>query len=237
MSFEQSSNQTDSPRVLVVDDEAALSELVELALKYEGFTSRTAVTGLEALAAVRDYQPDLIILDVMIPSPDGFGVLEKLRAEGNETPVIFLTAKGEVTDRVKGLRSGGDDYITKPFSIEELMARVIAHTRRHAKQRENSVLTVGDLTIDDAAHEVRRSNDLIALTATEYEVLHYLAANAKRVLSKAQILDQVWDYDFGGQDNNVELYISYLRKKIDRGRPPMIHTVRGVGYVLKPSGS
>ena len=173
----------------------------------------------------------------MLPDFDGLEVLRRMRAETPEVPVLFLTARDAVEDRVAGLTAGGDDYVTKPFSLEELVARLRGLLRRAGMTaaRQGSGLVVGDLVLDEDSHEVRRGDDLIELTATEFELLRFLMRNPQRVLSKAQILDRVWNYDFGGQSNVVELYISYLRKKIDAGRPPMIHTVRGAGYVLKPA--
>ncbi|WP_409484471.1 response regulator transcription factor [Arsenicicoccus dermatophilus] len=225
-------------RVLVVDDEANIAELLGMALRYEGWEVRTAGTGLEAVRAARELRPDAVALDLMLPDLDGLEVLRRMRQEDPHIPVLFLTAKDAVEDRVAGLTAGGDDYVTKPFSLEEVVARLRALMRRTAVAEEGgcSVLTVGDLVMDEDAHEVRRSGDEIRLTATEFELLRYLMRNPRRVLSKAQILDRVWSYDFGGQANVVELYISYLRKKVDHGREPMIHTMRGVGYVLKPAG-
>jgi two-component system, OmpR family, response regulator len=224
-------------RVLVVDDEATLAELLSMALRYEGWDVRSAGDGLEAVRQARAFEPDVVILDVMLPDMDGLTVLRKLRDASPRVPVLFLTARDAVEDRVAGLTAGGDDYVTKPFSLEEVVARLRALLRRAgmATERQDAVLTVGDLTLDEDSHEVRRNGMLIELTATEYELLRYLMRNPRRVLSKAQILDRVWNYDFGGQANVVELYISYLRKKIDVGRPPMIHTMRGAGYVLKPA--
>lgn len=198
---------------------------------------RTAGTGLEAVRAARELKPDAVALDMMLPDLDGLEVLRKMRQEDPNIPVLFLTAKDAVEDRVAGLTAGGDDYVTKPFSLEEVVARLRALMRRTAvaEEESDSVLTVGDLVMDEDAHEVRRGGDEIRLTATEFELLRYLMRNPRRVLSKAQILDRVWNYDFGGQANVVELYISYLRKKVDHGRAPMIHTMRGVGYVLKPA--
>src|SRR6478752_2930278 len=195
-------------RVLVVDDEQTLSELVGLALRYEGWEVRTAPDGMSAIAAARDFRPDLVVLDVMLPDIDGLEVLRRLRADIERMPVLFLTARDDVSDRIAGLTAGGDDYVT---------------------------IVVGDLVLDEDSREVRRGDGLISLTATEFELLRFLMRNPKRVMSKAQILDRVWNYDFGGQANIVELYISYLRKKIDAGREPMIHTMRGFGYVLKPA--
>ena len=224
-------------RVLVVDDEAALSDLLSMALRYEGWDVNTAADGGSAVRAARELRPDAVVLDVMLPDFDGLEVLRRIRAEAPEVPVLFLTAKDAVEDRVAGLTAGGDDYVTKPFSLEELVARLRGLLRRSGMTaaRQDSQLVVGDLLLDEDSHEVRRGDDLVELTATEFELLRYLMRNPKRVLSKAQILDRVWNYDFGGQSNVVELYVSYLRKKIDAGRPPMIHTVRGAGYVLKPA--
>ena len=225
-------------RVLVVDDEPALSELLSMALRYEGWDVRTAGDGLAAVRAARDFRPDAVVLDMMLPDLDGLEVLRRLRADGGDVPVLFLTAKDAVEDRVAGLTAGGDDYVTKPFSLEEVVARLRALVRRTAVLvgDSDSVLTVGDLTLDEDSHEVFRGGDPIRLTATEFELLRYFMRNPRRVLTKAQILDRVWNYDFGGQANVVELYVSYLRKKIDAGRTPMIHTLRGAGYVLKPGG-
>jgi two-component system OmpR family response regulator len=224
-------------RVLVVDDEASLSELLSMALRYEGWDVRTAADGATAVRIAREQRPDAVVLDVMLPDFDGLEVLRRLRSEAPEVPVLFLTARDAVEDRVAGLTAGGDDYVTKPFSLEELVARLRGLLRRSrmTAARQGSELVVGDLVLDEDSHEVRRGDDLVELTATEFELLRYLMRNPKRVLSKGQILDRVWNYDFGGQSNVVELYVSYLRKKIDAGRSPMIHTVRGAGYVLKPA--
>lgn len=224
-------------RVLVVDDESTLSDLLSMALRYEGWDVRTAADGLTAVRAAREFRPDAVILDVMLPDLDGLEVLRRMRADTPDVPVLFLTAKDAVEDRVAGLTAGGDDYVTKPFSIEELVARLRGLLRRSGMTaaRQGSELAVGDLTLDEDSHEVRRGDTEVELTATEFELLRFLMRNPRRVLSKAQILDRVWHYDFGGQSNVVELYISYLRKKIDIGRAPMIHTVRGAGYVLKPA--
>ncbi len=225
-------------RVLVVDDEANLTELLSMALRYEGWEVKAAGTGLSAVRSAKDFKPDAVVLDMMLPDFDGMEVLRRMRADDPAVPVLFLTAKDAVEDRVAGLTAGGDDYVTKPFSLEEVVARLRALMRRAAVSAEvaDSLLVVGDLTLDEDSHEVTRGGEQVNLTATEFELLRYLMRNPKRVLSKAQILDRVWNYDFGGQANVVELYISYLRKKIDAGREPMIHTMRGVGYVLKPAG-
>ncbi len=224
-------------RVLVVDDEVNLAELVTMALRYEGWDVQAAHTGARAVAAARELEPDAIVLDVMLPDFDGYEVLRRVRSVDPHVPVLFLTARDAVEDRVAGLTAGGDDYVTKPFSLEEVVARVRGLMRRAGARRTtaHSVLSVGDLTLDEDSREVFRDGTEIALTATEFELLRFLMRNPRRVLSKAQILDRVWHYDFGGQANVVELYISYLRKKVDAGRDPMIHTMRGAGYVLKPA--
>lgn len=225
-------------RALVVDDELTLAELLSMALRYEGWEIRTAASGVSAVQAAREFRPDVIVLDVMLPDFDGMEVLRRIRADGELAPVLFLTARDAVEDRIAGLTAGGDDYVTKPFSLEELVLRLRALLRRGRStvESDSSLVVVGDLSLDEDSREVRRGGDLIPLTATEFELLRFLMRNARRVLSKAQILDRVWNYDFGGQANIVELYISYLRKKIDSGREPMIHTMRGFGYVLKPAG-
>ena len=224
--------------VLVVDDEAVLAEMVSMALRYEGWNIATAGDGSAALAAARAQRPDVVVLDVMLPDMSGLDVLHKLREENPQLPVLLVTAKDSVEDRIAGLTAGGDDYVTKPFSIEEVVLRLRALLRRTGVTTLDSgaQLIVGDLVLDEDSHEVTRGGQPIALTSTEFELLRFLMRNPKRVLSKSQILDRVWSYDFGGRSNIVELYISYLRKKIDSGRPPMIHTLRGAGYVLKPAG-
>ena len=229
----------DSARVLVVDDESNITDLVTTALRYEGFEVASAHDGREALAAVDSFRPDLIVLDVMLPDLDGFEVQRRLLDRGRPTPVVFLTARDATEDKVRGLTIGGDDYVTKPFSLEEVVARLRGLIRRSTltlAQAKDPVLTVGDLTLDEDSYEVARGGTPIELTATEFELLRFLMRNPRRVLSKAQILDRVWSYDFGGKESVVELYISYLRKKIDAGREPMIHTVRGAGYMLKAAG-
>ncbi len=222
-------------RVLVVDDEPTIVDLLAMALRYEGCEVERAADGTQALRAAHEFRPDAVVLDVMLPDLDGFEVLRRMRSEDPAVPVLFLTARDAIEDRVAGLTVGGDDYVTKPFSLEEVIARVRALVRRAVPAERDAVLVVGDLTLDEDSHEVCRDGEQINLTSTEYELLRYLMRNPRRVLSKAQILDRVWRYDFGGQANVVELYISYLRKKIDVGRAPMIHTVRGAGYVLKPA--
>ncbi|GAA4410614.1 response regulator transcription factor [Fodinibacter luteus] len=223
-------------RVLVVDDEPNLTELLSMALRYEGWEVRAAANGLAAVRSAKEFGPDVVVLDMMLPDVDGLEVLRRMRRDDPNVPVLFLTAKDAVEDRVAGLTAGGDDYVTKPFSLEEVVARLRALMRRTtvAADEGGSLLVVGDLTMDEDSHEVTRAGVPVHLTATEFELLRYLMRNPRRVLSKAQILDRVWNYDFGGQANVVELYVSYLRKKIDAGRSPMIHTMRGVGYVLKP---
>ncbi|MDM4762473.1 response regulator transcription factor [Galbitalea sp. SE-J8] len=224
-------------RALVVDDEESLTDLLSMALRYEGWEVRIAADGQKALSTAREVRPDVIVLDVMLPDIDGFQVLTRLRNDGVQTPILFLTAKDSLDDRIAGLTVGGDDYVTKPFSLEELVARLRGLIRRSAMVtagEEDSFITVGDLTLDEDTYEVYRGDTLVELTATEFELLRYLMRNPRRVLSRNQILDRVWSYDFGGTSSVVEIYISYLRKKIDTLGPAMIHTVRGVGYVLKP---
>ena len=223
-------------RVLVIEDEASLAELLTMALRYEGWDVRSAGDGLAAVRTAREFGPDLVVLDIMLPDIDGLEVLRRLRTGAPTLPVLFLTAKDAVEDRIAGLTVGGDDYVTKPFSLEEVMARLRALLRRSGMTvARTPAVVVGDLVLDEDSREVCRDGDIVELTATEFELLRYLMRNPRRVLSKAQILDQVWHYDFGGNSNVVELYISYLRKKVDAGRSPMIHTMRGVGYVLKPA--
>jgi two-component system OmpR family response regulator len=221
-------------RVLVVDDEANIAELVATALRYEGFEVRTAADGASALAAVRDLAPDLVVLDVMLPDADGFELQTRIRADGQQVPVLFLTARDAVEDRIRGLTLGADDYMTKPFSLEELVARVHAVLRRTSSEAAVSHrLSFADLELDDETREVRRGTRRIELSPTEFSLLRYLLLNSRKVLSKAQILDHVWQYDFGGDGRIVETYISYLRKKIDQDAPALIHTRRGVGYSLR----
>lgn len=223
-------------RVLVVDDEQMLTDLLSMALRMEGWDVRAASSGLEALVAARDFEPDAMVLDIMMPDLDGLQVLQRLRQTGNDVPVLFLTARDAVADRITGLTAGGDDYVTKPFSLEEVVARLRALMRRAGTASdgtEEPILRVGDLSLNEDSHEVIRAGEEIELTATEFELLRYLMRNPRRVVSKAQILDRVWNYDFGGRSSVVELYISYLRKKIDVDREPLIHTVRGAGYMIK----
>ena len=226
-------------RVLVVDDEQMLADLLASALRYEGWEVTTAGTGIAAVRSAQEIDPDVIVLDIMLPDFDGLEVMRRIHGRQSNVPILFLTAKDAVEDRVAGLTAGGDDYVTKPFSLEEVVARLRALLRRSgaSAEQQDELLEVGDLRMNEDSHEVWRGEEEINLTATEFELLRFLMRNPRRVLSKPQILDRVWNYDFGGQANIVELYISYLRRKIDRGRDPMIHTMRGVGYVLKPADS
>jgi two-component system, OmpR family, response regulator len=220
-------------RVLVVDDERYLADLVATALRYEGFDAAVAGTGGQALALVDSYAPHLVVLDVMLPDLSGLETCERLRQRGCTVPVLFLTARDATEDKVKGLRMGGDDYVTKPFSLEELIARVHALLRRAGGDRAARTIGFADLEIDTDAHEVRRAGRLIELTPTEFALLRYLVANAGRVLSKRQILNHVWEYDFGGNDGVVQTYVSYLRRKLDALGPSLIHTVPRIGYVVR----
>ncbi len=221
-------------RILVVDDEQSITELLTMALRYEGFETAAAHGGREALALVASFHPHLIVLDIMMPDIDGFEVARRLRAERQQVPILFLTARDGAEDKVRGLTIGGDDYVTKPFSVEELVARIRAILRRTlGEQGDSGRLAFADLELDEDTHEVLRGGEVVDLTPTEFKLLHYLMLNPRRVLTKAQIMDRVWDYDFGGRANVVETYISYLRKKIDAEGPPLIHTVRGVGYSLR----
>jgi two-component system OmpR family response regulator len=222
------------PRVLVVDDEPNIVDVVTMALRFQGFEVASAGTGAEAIAAVADFRPDLIVLDVMLPDMEGFDVAARLGAQRNRVPIIFLTARDATDDKIRGLTLGGDDYVTKPFSLEELTARIRAVLRRTTTgDAESSRLTFADLELDEETHEVYRAGQRVQLSPTEFKLLRYLMLNANRVLSKAQILDHVWNYDFRGDDNIVESYISYLRRKVDTVQPRLIHTLRGVGYVLR----
>jgi two-component system OmpR family response regulator len=223
-------------KLLVVDDEPNIVELLSASLRFAGFEVATAGDGAEALKLARTFRPDLVVLDVMMPDVDGFAVVRRMRESGQRIPVLFLTARDATEDKITGLTLGGDDYVTKPFSLEELVARIRAVLRRTGGgvgPAAASLLTVHDLELDDDSHEVRRGGDLIALSPTEFKLLRYLMLNAGRVLSKSQILDHVWNYDFNGEANIVESYVSYLRRKVDVVEPRLIHTVRGVGYVLR----
>jgi two-component system, OmpR family, response regulator len=230
---------SDKGRVLVVDDEANITDLVAMALRYEGFEVDTATTGKAALEAAGALPLSLIVLDVMMPGIDGFEVAHRLRRTGRRVPIVFLTARDATEDKVRGLTIGGDDYVTKPFSLEELVARVHAVLRRmNPTGSQESKVEFADLVMDLDTHEVWRADRLIELTATEFRLLRYLMLNPRRVLTRAQILDHVWDYDFGGDARVLETYISYLRKKVDIVSPHLIHTARGMGYSLRlpPNG-
>ncbi|HJD77650.1 MAG TPA: response regulator transcription factor [Corynebacterium pollutisoli] len=223
-------------KVLVVDDEPNIVELLNVSLKFQGFDVRTAASGTEALRIAREFNPDAYILDVMMPGMDGFELLTKLRSEGLDGPVLYLTAKDAVENRIHGLTIGADDYVTKPFSLEEVITRLRVILRRgNIKEQDTSdaAITYADLTLNDETHEVTKDGRIVELSPTEFNLLRYLMLNAEVVLSKSKILDNVWHYDFGGDGNVVESYISYLRRKIDTGDVPLIHTVRGVGYVLR----
>ncbi len=219
--------------ILLVDDEDHLRSMLEAALRHSGFDVRPVASGRAALDAVADARPDLIVLDVMLPDLDGFAVCQRLRSTGDRTPVLFLTARDSTEDKVKGLTLGGDDYLVKPFSLEELVARIEAVLRRTGAETDSAVLSCADLVLDDNAHLVTRGGREVALSPTEYNLLRYLLTNQGRVVSKSQILDHVWQYDFGGDGGVVETYIGYLRKKLDRVDPRLIHPVRGVGYALR----
>lgn len=221
-------------RALVVDDERYLADLVAMALRYEGWDVRTAGTGAEAVDAIAEQRPDVIVLDVMLPDTDGFTLLRRLRDGGDLTPVVFLTARDATEDRVSGLRIGADDYVVKPFSLEELVARLRAVLRRAAPARvEPETLRLGDLVVDEDGHDVHYRGARISLTPTEFELLRFLVRNSGVVMSKTQIMDRVWEYDFRGNPNVVELYVGYLRRKLEEHGPRLIHTVRGVGYVVR----
>ena len=223
-------------RVLLVDDEPALTNLVKMALHYEGWTVEVAHNGREAVTKFDEIGPDVLVLDIMLPDVDGLQILQRVREADTYTPTLFLTARDSVMDRVTGLTAGADDYMTKPFSLEELVARLRGLLRRsnYLEAPAEEGLKVGDLTLDGASHEVTRAGNPIPLTSTEFELLRFLMHNPGRALTRTEILDRVWNYDFAGRTSIVDLYISYLRKKIDAGREPMIHTVRGVGYMLRP---
>jgi two-component system, OmpR family, response regulator len=234
--MENGSGAGEGVRILVVDDEENITDLLATALRYERFEVGVAHTGREAMRVISSFRPHLIVLDVMLPDWDGFEVTKRLADQRERIPVLFLTARDATGDRIRGLTLGGDDYVTKPFSLEELIARIRAILRRtHGADDGSAGLKYSDLEMDDDLHQVWRTGRPIDLTATEYKLLRYLLANAPRVLSKSQILDHVWNYDFGGEGNVVETYISYLRKKVDRDGPALIQTVRGVGYCLRQS--
>ena len=223
-------------RILVVDDEPSIVDAVATSLSYEGFEVSTASNGRSALASAQENHPDLLVLDIMLPDLDGLEVTRRLREDGIRVPVLFLTAKDAVEDKIRGLTVGGDDYVTKPFSLGEVIARIKAILRRISPDAEStSRYTFSDLELDEDTHEVNRAGTPIQLTATEFSLLRFFLLNPRRVLSKSQILDHVWHYDFGGDASVVETYVSYLRKKIDKLGPPLIHTIRLVGYVLRES--
>lgn len=224
-------------RVLLVDDEPALTNLVKMALHYEGWIVEVAHNGQAAVEKFNEIEPDIVVLDIMLPDTDGLQLLQQVRAADGYTPTLFLTARDSVMDRVSGLTAGADDYMTKPFSLEELVARLRGLLRRssHLAPQADEVLRVGDMVLHGASREVTRDGEPIVLTVTEFELLRYLMRNPRRAISRAEILDRVWNYGFGGKSSIVDLYISYLRKKIDAGREPMISTVRGVGYMLRPA--
>jgi two-component system OmpR family response regulator len=227
---------TPEARLLVVDDEPNIVELLSASLRFAGFEVKTAQSGLEALRVAREFRPDLLVLDVMMPGMDGFEVVRRLRSEGLTMPVVFLTARDSTEDKISGLTLGGDDYVTKPFSLEEVIARIRAVLRRFAVERAHAPgprLTFADIELDEETHEVWKAGAEVSLSPTEFKLLRYFMQNAGRVLSKAQILDHVWNYDFGGDANVVESYVSYLRRKIDTTEPKLLQTLRGVGYTLR----
>jgi two-component system, OmpR family, response regulator len=226
-----------APRVLVVDDEPAIAELLSLALEYEGWDVCAAESGTAAVELARSFRPDAVLLDRMLPDLDGFEVLRRLRVDSPGLPVVFVTARDGDGDRIAGLTARGDDCVPKPFSLEEVAASLRRLVRRAARAADDGRLVVGDLTLDEERHEVTRGGAEIHLSATEFELLRHLVRNPGRVLSRDELRDWVWQYDFGGSDSIVELYISYLRRKLDAGRSPMIRTVRGAGYVLEPASS
>ena len=229
-----STDASDQHRILVVDDEPNIVDVVSMALRFQGFTVETAGTGAEALSAVTGFRPHLIVLDVMLPDMEGFDVAQRLGAQRARVPIIFLTARDATDDKIRGLTLGGDDYVTKPFSLEELVARIRSILRRSGlAEPESSRLTFEDVELDEDAHEVTRAGNTVELTATEYRLLRYLMLNPRRVLTRPQLLEHVWEYDFGGDARVLETYVSYLRKKLDVHGPPLIHTVRGVGYALR----
>jgi two-component system, OmpR family, response regulator len=231
------SSEPERRRLLVVDDEPTIVSLLSASLRFVGFDVRTATNGVDALKVAEEFRPELVVLDVMLPDYDGFEVVRRLRAGGRHVPVVFLTARDGVQDKITGLTVGGDDYVTKPFSLEEVVARIRAVLRRtYAGQlasADDTVLRFADLELDEETNDVRRAGRLIRLSPTEFKLLHYLMVNSERVVSKAQILDHVWRYDFGGDARIVESYISLLRRKVDTVDPPLIHTLRGFGYSLR----
>ena len=225
-------------RVLVVDDEPNIVDVITMALRHDGFTVHSASSGAEAIKAVSSFHPHLMVLDIMLGDMEGFDVARRLSSERLDVPILFLTARDATEDKVRGLTVGGDDYVTKPFSLEELVARIRTILRRTGISKEDSSrLAFADLELDEDTREVTRAGELIELTDTEYRLLRYLMLNPRRVLTRAQLLDHVWDYDFGGDARVLETYISYLRKKIDGSGPSLIHTVRGVGYSLRVARS
>jgi two-component system OmpR family response regulator len=235
---EKSVGSRPEARLLVVDDEPNIVELLSVSLRYAGFEVATATSGLAAVTEARRFRPELIVLDVMMPDMDGFAVVRRLRGEGLRVPIVFLTARDATEDKITGLTLGGDDYVTKPFSLEEVLARIRAVLRRAGGAAEPGAARSGrlifaDIELDDDSHEVWKGGELVSLSPTEFKLLRYLMQNPGRVLSKAQILDHVWHYDFGGEAGVVESYVSYLRKKVDTGEPRLIHTLRGVGYVMR----
>jgi two-component system OmpR family response regulator len=224
----------DPHRILVVDDEPNIVDVVSMALRFQGFAVEGAGTGREALERVTSFKPHLMVLDVMLPDMEGFDVARRLGAERAQLPIVFLTARDATEDKIRGLTTGGDDYVTKPFSLEELVARIRTILRRAGlSEPDSNRLSFEDLELDEDTREVSRAGEPVELTGTEYRLLRYLMLNPRRVLTRAQLLDHVWDYDFGGDARVLETYISYLRKKLDRNGPPLIHTVRGVGYALR----
>jgi two-component system, OmpR family, response regulator len=234
MAATQTQPKQSEAKLLVVEDDANILELLSASLRFAGFDVATATSGSAAVTAAKSAHPDLVVLDVMLPDLDGFEVIRLMREGGARTPVVFLTARDGTDDKIRGLTLGGDDYVTKPFSLEELTARIRAVLRRTSQGDEQpSRLTFADLELDEETHEVYRAGQRVQLSPTEFKLLRYLMLNANRVLSKAQILDHVWKYDFRGDDNIVESYISYLRRKVDNVQPRLIHTLRGVGYVLR----
>ncbi|NNG97651.1 response regulator transcription factor [Gordonia araii] len=229
-------NAAKDARVLVVDDEENIRELLSVSLKFQGYDVQTAANGPEALDLCRTNRPDLLVLDVMMPGMDGFGLLKRLRDDGIEAPALFLSARDSVADKVNGLTIGGDDYVTKPFSLEEVVARLEVMLRRSGfvdPAERSTRIVFSDIELDDETHEVWKNGELVALSPTEFTLLRYFMVNAGTVLSKPRILDHVWNYDFGGDVNVVESYVSYLRRKVDTGEKRLIHTLRGVGYVMR----